>query len=66
MTAEILKEIQLMTKHMQAIYNDCSIYFSGESSLALIERKTLLLKEAAILQDQLNNLKQALGENSAQ
>lgn len=54
--------IQILPKHVQALYSDGVLYFSGEESIATSDRKSLLVNDIKLIKDHLENLEKILGE----
>ena len=52
--------IQILPKHVQALYSDGVLYFSGEESIATSDRKSLLINDIKLIKDYLENLEKAL------
>lgn len=52
--------IQTLPKHVQALYSDGVLYFSGEESIATTERKSLLINDIKLIKDHLENLEKFL------
>lgn len=54
--------LQLITKYSNALYNDGSMYWSGDPSLETPERKVLVKGDIQLIKDQLSILDDALQE----
>jgi len=52
--------IQILPKHVQALYSDGVLYFSGEESIATTDRKSLLINDIKLIKDHLENLEKSL------
>lgn len=57
---DIAKILQLLPKYMQALNNDSVLYFSDEETIATPERKVLLTKDIAMIEELLTFLKKNL------
>jgi len=54
--------IQILPKHVQALYSDGVLYFSGEESIATLDRKSLLINDIKLIKEYLDSLEKILGE----
>lgn len=52
--------IQILPKHVQALYSDGVLYFSGEESIATADRKLLLINDMKLIKDHIENLEKSL------
>lgn len=55
--------INILPKYVRALYNDSTMYFSGEETIATPERKALVIRDIKLIQEKLNVLEQVLGRN---
>lgn len=55
--------IQILPKYVQALYNDSTLYFSGEETIATPERHALLIKSIRLTQAALSSLEQIVIQN---
>lgn len=52
--------LQLVTKYTNALYNDGSLYWSGDESLSTPERKALVVSDIKLISDNLAILSKEL------
>ena len=55
--------VQSLPKHMQALYSDAVLFFSNEPTLAIPERKTLLLNNIQFIKAQIEALEKAISSS---
>ena len=56
----LIEIIQILPKHVQALYSDGVLYFSGEESIATSERKDMLVNDIRIIEELLSVVKRSL------
>lgn len=59
----VAKIIEILPKYVRALCNDSIFYFSGEETLSTPERKSLVIRDIKLIQDELLSLEQVLSQN---
>jgi hypothetical protein len=55
------KIIQILPKYVQALYSDSVLYFSGDETIATLERKAIVLNDIALIKEQIASLEKIIG-----
>lgn len=55
-----IEVIQKLPRYMQALYSDGTLYWSGEKTIATLERKNLLISDIKLIKANIEALEKAL------